>query len=51
MIKGSAFLWHQVRCIMSILFLIGNGQEEIELINEMLDEKTNKAFMYRIDDD
>ena len=50
-IKGSAFLWHQVRCIMSILFLIGNGQEEIELINEMLDEKTNKEFMYGIADD
>ena len=22
-IKGSAFLWHQVRCMMSVLFMIG----------------------------
>ena len=26
-IKGSAFLWHQVRCMVAILFLIGQGLE------------------------
>jgi tRNA pseudouridine38/39 synthase len=26
-IKGSAFLWHQVRCMVSVLFLIGQGLE------------------------
>ena len=51
MIKGSAFLWHQVRCIMSILFLIGNKLEDIDLINEMLNEKSNKEFLYAIADD
>jgi len=24
-IKGSAFLWHQVRCMMAVLFMIGKG--------------------------
>ena len=38
-IKGTAFLWHQVRCIMQILFLIGNELEEVDLINEMLNKK------------
>lgn len=26
-IKGSAFLWHQVRCMVAVLFLIGQGHE------------------------
>jgi tRNA pseudouridine38/39 synthase len=26
-IKGSAFLWHQVRCMVAVLFLIGQGLE------------------------
>lgn len=33
---GSAFLWHQVRCMIAILFLIGQGLEEPKLIIEML---------------
>jgi tRNA pseudouridine38/39 synthase len=36
-IKGSAFLWHQVRCMMAILFLIGNGQEKLNVIEYLLD--------------
>ena len=50
-IKGSAFLWHQVRCIMQILFLIGDELEDIELINEMLDEKSKYEFKYGLADD
>ena len=50
-IKGSAFLWHQVRCIMQILFLIGDGLEEIDLINTMLDEKSKYEFQYGLADD
>ncbi len=52
-IKGSAFLWHQVRCIMSILFLIGNEQEEISIINEMLNVplNNNKEFFYNLADE
>ena len=38
-IDGSAFLWHQVRSIVAILFLIGQGKEEPELITELLDIK------------
>lgn len=36
-IKGSAFLWHQVRCIMGVLFLIGEGLETPDVISKMLD--------------
>ena len=36
-IKGSAFLWHQVRCMMSILFMIGNGTEKPDCISQLLD--------------
>lgn len=52
-IKGSAFLWHQVRCIMGILFLIGSGQEQIEIIHQMLetDSGNDYEFHYTIADD
>jgi len=36
-IKGLSFLWHQVRCMMGCLFLVGKGFEEPELIDKMLD--------------
>ena len=35
-LKGTAFLWHQVRCIMSILFLIGQKLEEPEIVQDLL---------------
>lgn len=35
--KGQAFLYHQVRCIMGILFLIGSGREEPNIVLELLD--------------
>ena len=31
-IVGSSFLWHQIRCIVGILFLIGQGKENPEVI-------------------
>ncbi len=34
-IHGQAFLWHQIRCIMEVLFLIGNKLEEPTIINEL----------------
>ncbi|AMD22337.1 HGL003Wp [Eremothecium sinecaudum] len=34
---GSAFLWHQVRCMTAILFLIGQGLEDISLVQNLLD--------------
>ncbi len=37
MVHGSGFLWHQIRCIVAILFLIGQGKEEIDLVKALLD--------------
>ena len=50
-IKGSAFLWHQVRCMMGILFLIGKGLEDINLIEEMFDTESGRIFNYGIASD
>eukprot|EP00934_Nitzschia_sp_Nitz4_P008540 Nitzschia sp. Nitz4//scaffold57_size113557//79970//81601//NITZ4_004002-RA/size113557-processed-gene-0.15-mRNA-1//1//CDS//3329554879//8530//frame0 len=36
-IDGQAFLWHQIRCIMEILFMIGRGSEETSIITSLLD--------------
>jgi tRNA pseudouridine38/39 synthase len=36
MVHGSGFLWHQIRCIVAILFLIGQGKEEIDLVKSLL---------------
>lgn len=38
---GSAFLWHQVRHMVAILFLIGQGLESPNLIDKMLDVDNN----------
>ncbi|KAF9117174.1 tRNA pseudouridine synthase 3 [Mortierella sp. AM989] len=38
-LRGSAFLWHQVRCMMSVLFSIGQGLEEPEVVDQMMDLK------------
>lgn len=35
--RGSAFLYHQIRCIMAILFFIGIKSEPVELIATMLE--------------
>lgn len=40
-LHGSAFLWHQVRSIISILFLIGQGLEKPSLVTDLLDVDTN----------
>lgn len=37
LIVGQAFLWHQIRCIAHILFLIGRGLEEPAIVTELLD--------------
>lgn len=40
-VRGSGFLWHQIRCIMTLLFSIGEGHDAPELISDLLDvEKT-----------
>jgi tRNA pseudouridine38/39 synthase len=40
-LHGSAFLWHQVRSIVAILFLIGQGLESPSLIPQLLDISKN----------
>ncbi|XP_072376721.1 tRNA pseudouridine(38/39) synthase isoform X2 [Diabrotica undecimpunctata] len=40
-IKGKAFLWHQIRCIMGVLFLIGQENEVPEVIDELLNVTKN----------
>ncbi|KAJ8922599.1 hypothetical protein NQ315_007630 [Exocentrus adspersus] len=40
-IRGKAFLWHQVRCILGILFLIGQDKEQPSVIDELFDVETN----------
>ncbi|XP_055530233.1 tRNA pseudouridine(38/39) synthase [Wyeomyia smithii] len=40
-LRGKAFLWHQVRCIMAILILVGQGKEKPNVIRELLDVESN----------
>ncbi|KAL9179588.1 hypothetical protein ACHAXT_008878 [Thalassiosira profunda] len=42
-IVGQAFLWHQIRCIMSVLFLVGRGLEPPEIVKELFDIESNPA--------
>lgn len=47
-VTGQAFLYHQVRCMMAILFLIGQGMEKPEIIDELLNvEKNPQKPQYR----
>ncbi|KAK5643256.1 hypothetical protein RI129_007101 [Pyrocoelia pectoralis] len=38
-IQGQAFLWHQIRCIMGVLLLIGQENEDPSIVTELLDVK------------
>eukprot|EP00581_Thalassiosira_minuscula_P009947 CAMPEP_0183708056 /NCGR_PEP_ID=MMETSP0737-20130205/4447_1 /TAXON_ID=385413 /ORGANISM="Thalassiosira miniscula, Strain CCMP1093" /LENGTH=700 /DNA_ID=CAMNT_0025935845 /DNA_START=36 /DNA_END=2138 /DNA_ORIENTATION=- len=40
-IIGQAFLWHQIRCILSILFCVGRKLESPDIVQELLDIETN----------
>ncbi|KAL5318437.1 hypothetical protein ACEPPN_013497 [Leptodophora sp. 'Broadleaf-Isolate-01'] len=40
-LHGSAFLWHQVRHMVAILFLVGQGLEKPSIISELLDVEKN----------
>ncbi|KAJ6224402.1 hypothetical protein RDWZM_002947 [Blomia tropicalis] len=35
-IESTAFIWHQIRCIMSILFLVGQRLEEPTIVQKLL---------------
>lgn len=36
-ISGKAFLWHQIRCIVAILLLVGEEKEKPEIMSDLLD--------------
>ncbi|KAK8024815.1 hypothetical protein PG990_002638 [Apiospora arundinis] len=36
-VRGSAFLWHQIRCMVSVLFAIGQGLESPDILDALLD--------------
>lgn len=51
-VHGTAFLWHQVRCMVAVLFLVGQGLEEPSIIDEMLDINTTpRRPTYEMADD
>eukprot|EP00658_Telonema_sp_P-2_P033415 TRINITY_DN24531_c0_g2_i5.p1 TRINITY_DN24531_c0_g2~~TRINITY_DN24531_c0_g2_i5.p1 ORF type:complete len:385 (-),score=80.03 TRINITY_DN24531_c0_g2_i5:192-1346(-) len=40
-VRGTAFLYHQVRCMMALLFMVGHKQEPPSLISQMLNVETH----------
>ncbi|KAK9471687.1 pseudouridine synthase [Dipodascopsis tothii] len=40
-LKGYGFLWHQVRCTMAILLLVGQGYERPDLVDALFDITAN----------
>ncbi|KAF4507142.1 hypothetical protein G6O67_005810 [Ophiocordyceps sinensis] len=40
-VRGSAFLWHQIRHMVALLFLVGQGLEAPTLVSELLDVSKN----------
>lgn len=40
-VRGSAFLWHQIRHMVAVLFLVGQGLEPPSIIQQLLDVENN----------
>ena len=40
-IRSKAFLWHQIRCIMAVLLMVGEGLESEEVVTTLLDVESN----------
>ncbi|XP_042202439.1 tRNA pseudouridine(38/39) synthase [Callorhinchus milii] len=40
-VRGQAFLYHQVRCMMAVLLLVGRGLETPQVVERLLDVETN----------
>lgn len=36
-VRGTAFLWHQVRCLVAVLRLVGEGKEDPSVVAALLD--------------
>lgn len=51
-LKGSAFLWHQVRCMMAMLFMVGQKLEDPLIITDLMDiEKYPQRPVYEMAND
>lgn len=51
-VRGSAFLWHQIRCMVAVLFLVGQGLEDPGVVEELLDpERHPRRPNYVLADD
>ncbi|KAI1101775.1 pseudouridine synthase [Jackrogersella minutella] len=42
-VRGSAFLWHQIRCMVAVVFLVGQGLEDPSIIDKLLDIEAEPA--------
>ena len=42
-VTGQAFLWHMVRCLVAVLFLVGDGLEDPTVVDALLDVDTRPA--------
>lgn len=42
-IRGIAFLWHMVRCIMALLFMVGEGEEKPDCVTALLNIESMPA--------
>ena len=40
-VNGSAFLWHQVRHLVAMIFLVGQGLEQPSIVSDLLDLEKN----------
>ncbi|CAL5221610.1 g3830 [Coccomyxa viridis] len=41
-VRGTAFLWHQVRCMAAVLLMVGRGLEQPSVVQRMLDIETTR---------
>ena len=42
-VRATAFLWHQIRCIMTVLESVGAGADQPSVVSELLDIEKNPA--------
>lgn len=48
-IEGSAFLWHQVRCMVAVLMMVGEGKESSQVVAKLLNiEQTPVKPQYKM---
>lgn len=47
-ITGRSFLWHQVRCMVGMLFLVGNGTISGVTIKELLEHPQGPKYNYKM---